>query len=90
VWVFDAIEGKEELVVSWLAGSQQILYTEELAFPNDRQYALMRVSPGKSGQLVTGFEGYANTGGPTERDQPFQPVVATLPRHGDMVKLPGT
>jgi hypothetical protein len=77
-------------VLSWLAGSQQILDSEELALPNDGQYALMRVSPGESGQLVAGFERYANTGGPAERDQSFQAVVATLPRNADMIKLPGT
>ena len=40
--------------------------------------------------MVAGFERYANTGGPAERDQSFQPVIATLPRYADMVKLPGT
>jgi hypothetical protein len=40
--------------------------------------------------LVPGFERYADTGRPAKLDQPLQTVISTLPRHADMIKLPGT
>jgi hypothetical protein len=88
--IFNAIESQEELVLSSLATSQQVLYTQELALPNNRQYSLMGVSPGKSGQLVPGLERHADTDRSAKRDQPLQSIVATLPCHANMIQLPGT
>jgi hypothetical protein len=88
--VFDAIEGKEEPVLACLAWSQQILNPQEFALPNHRQHTLVGVCTGKPGELVPGFERYADIGGSAELDQPFEAVVATLPRHGDVIELPGT
>jgi hypothetical protein len=90
VRVFDAIESKEEPVPVWLVGSQQVLNSQKLPFPNDCQNALMCVCPGKSGELVPGFERYADAGRAAEFDQPLQAIVSTLPRHTDMIKLPRT
>jgi hypothetical protein len=50
----------------------------------------MCIRTGKSGQLFPGFERYADTGGSAELDQPFQAIISALPRHADMIKLPGT
>jgi hypothetical protein len=90
VRVFDAIESEEEPVLAGLAGGQQVLDPQESPLPNDRQYALMRICPGESGELVPGFERYADTGVSAELDQPFQAIISALPRHADMIKLPGT
>jgi hypothetical protein len=90
VGVFDAIESKEEPVLACLAGSQQVFNPQESPLPNNRQYALMRIRPGEPGELVPGFERYADTGRPAKLNQPFQTVISTLPRHADMIKLPGT
>jgi hypothetical protein len=73
-----------------LAGSQQVLDPQESPFPNDRQYPLVRIRPSESGQLVPGFEHHADTSRSAKLDQPFQTVVLALPRHADMIKLPGT
>ena len=81
---------RKNLCCRRLVGSQQVLDSQELALPNDRQDSLMGVGPGKPGELVPGLKRYANTGRPAELDQPLQPVVATLPGHADMVKLPRT
>jgi hypothetical protein len=90
VRVFDAVESKEEFVLSRLGRSQQILDSQKFSFPNDRQNALMGISAGEPGELVPGFERYANTRRAAELDQPFQAIISTLPGHADMVKLPGT
>ncbi len=50
----------------------------------------MRVRPGHAGELIPGLKRHANTGLPAQFHQPFQPIVATLPGHTDMVKLPRT
>ena len=52
----------------------------------------MGVGAGEPGELVPGFERYADAGGPAEVDQPFQAVVAVVafPGDGDMVQLTGT
>jgi hypothetical protein len=44
--VLDAIESQEEPVLPGISGSKQILYPQELALPNHRQYTLMGVSAG--------------------------------------------
>jgi hypothetical protein len=88
--IFDAVESKEEPVLSPVAGNQQVLNPQESPLSNNRQYALMGICPGKSGELLPGFERYADAGRSAELDQPFQAVVATLPRHADMSKLSGT
>jgi hypothetical protein len=90
VRVFDAVESKEEFVLSWLAWRQQVLYPEEFALSNDGQHTLMRIRPGKSGELVPGFERYTDTVCSAELDQPFEAIVSTLSGEADMVKLPGT
>jgi hypothetical protein len=90
VRVFDAVESKEEFVVSWLAWRQQVIYPEEFALSNDGQHTLMRIRPSKSGELVPGLERHADTVCSAELDQPFQAIVSTLPGEADMVKLPGT
>jgi hypothetical protein len=77
-------------VQSCLAGSQQVLNSKEFAPPNDRQYPLMCISTCKPGELIPGFERYADTGGSAEIYQPFQTIVPALPRHADMIELPGT
>jgi hypothetical protein len=88
--VFDAIESKEEPVLACLAGSQQILNPQESPLSNDRQYALMRICSGKSGELVPGFERHADTRRTAELDQPFQAIISTLPSKTDMIELPRT
>ena len=88
--VLDAIESKEEPVLSRLRWRQQVLNRQEPPLPNDRQYALMRVRSGEPGELVPGLEGHSDTGRSAEFDEPFQAIVSTLPSHADMVKLPGT
>jgi hypothetical protein len=88
--IFDAIESKEEPMLASLAGTQQVLDSQELPLPNDRQYPLMGIRPCKSGELVPGFKRYANAGGSAKLNQPLQAIVSTLPRHTDMVKLPRT
>jgi hypothetical protein len=90
VGIFDAVESKEEPVLAWLSWRQQVLYPEELALSNDRQYALMGIRPREPGQLIPGLERYTDTVCSAELDQPFKAIVSTLPREGDMVKLPGT
>jgi hypothetical protein len=50
----------------------------------------MRVCPCKPGELVPGFERYADAGGSAELDQSIQAIVSTLPCHADVVKLPRT
>jgi hypothetical protein len=90
VRVFDAVESKEEFVLTWLAWRQQVLYPEEFALSNDGQHTLMRIRPSKSGELVPGLERHADTVCSAELDQPFQAIVSTLPGEADMVKLPGT
>jgi hypothetical protein len=50
----------------------------------------MSIGTGKPGELVSGFERYADTGGSAELDQPFQAIVSTLPGHADVVELPRT
>jgi hypothetical protein len=90
VGVFDAIKSKEEPVPVCLAGRQQVLNSEELALPNDRQDALMRIGAGKPGELVPGFERYADPGGAAKLDQPFQAIISTLPSNSDMIELPRT
>jgi hypothetical protein len=50
----------------------------------------MGIRAGKPGELVSGFKGYADSGGSTEFDQPFQAIVSTLPGDADVVKPPGT
>jgi hypothetical protein len=90
VRVFDAIESEKEPVLAWLAGSQQVLDSQKLPLPDNRQNALMCVCPGKSGELVPGFKRHADAGCAAEFDQPLQAIVSTLPRHADVIKLPGT
>jgi hypothetical protein len=90
VGVFDAIESKEEPVLAWLAGSQQVLDSQKFPFSNDRQYALVGICSGEPGELVSGFERYADAGRSAELDQSLQAIVSTLPRHTDVVKLPRT
>jgi hypothetical protein len=88
--VFDAIESEEEPVLSPIARSQKVLNPQEFALPNDCQYALVGIRTGKPGELVPGFERYADTGRSAELDQPFQAVVSTLPCNTDMIELPRT
>ncbi len=90
MWVLDAIEGKEEPVLSRFRRSQQVFDPKESPLPNNRQNALMGVRSGQSGKLIPGLKRYANTGRPAELHQPFQAIVSTLPGHAHMVKLPRT
>jgi hypothetical protein len=50
----------------------------------------MRVRPGESSQLISGFQRDANSGCPAELNQSLQPIIATFPGHADMVKWPRT
>jgi hypothetical protein len=95
VGVFDAVEGEEEAVLSWLVGcwlvrSEEVFDSEEFSFSNDGQDALVGVGAGEPGELVPGLERYADAGRSAELDKLFEAVVATLPGDGDMVKLAGT
>jgi hypothetical protein len=85
--VFNPIKSKEESVLSFLAGNQQVLNPQEPPLPNDCQHALMSVRPSESRELVPGFERHSDPGRPTELDQPFQPIVSPFPGYADVIKL---
>jgi hypothetical protein len=85
VGVFDAVESKEEPVVSGFGWSQKILDSEELTLANNGQHALVGIGAGKAGELIPGFEGDADAGFAAEIDEPFEAFVPTLASHADMV-----
>jgi hypothetical protein len=88
--VFHPIESKEEPVLSSVARSQQVLNPQESPLPNDRQHTLMRICPGKPGELVPGFERHTDPRRAAKLDQPFQAIISTLPSNTDMIELPRT
>jgi len=85
--IFDAIESKEEFVLSRLFGGEQVFDPEKLALAHDRQHSLMRIGAGEPGELVARLKGYANACGAAEFDQPFEAVIATLAGDTDVVEL---
>ena len=86
--IFDAIESKEESVLSGLFGREQVFDPEKLALSNDRQHSLMRIGAGEPGELVAWLKRYADACGAAEFDQSFEAVIAALAGDADVVELP--
>jgi hypothetical protein len=90
VGILDAIEREKEAVLAILLRSQEIFDSKELALFDDCQHALMRVCPRGAGELVAGFERYADARGAAELDEALQALVAALAGDADMVELART
>jgi hypothetical protein len=88
--VFHTVEGEEESVLPGLFRGKQIFDSEELSLADDCENTLVRVRPGEPGELVARFERYADAGGSTEINQPFEAVVSTLAGDTDMIELART
>jgi hypothetical protein len=89
VGIFDAVEGEEEAVLAVLFGGEEVFDSEEFAFADDGEDALVGVGPGEAGELVAGFEGDADAGGAAELDEAFEAFVATLAGDADVIELAG-
>ena len=87
VRIFDAIESKEEPMLSRLFRGEQVFDPEKLALADDRKHSLMRIGSGEPGELVARLQRYANASGAAEFDQPFEAIIAALPCKADIVEL---
>ncbi len=74
-------------MLSRLPGSQQVLDSQELPFPNHRQDTLVCICPRQPGELISRFKSHTDTGRSAEVDQPFQAFISTLTGHADMIEL---
>lgn len=90
VWVFDAVECEEEVVLAVGFGGEEVFDGEELALADDGEDALVGVGAGEAGELVAGLDGDADFGGSAELDEAFEAVVAALAGYADVIELAGT
>ena len=93
VRVFEAVKSEEEARV--VRQGQEVFEGEELAFADHGEDALVGVGAGEAGELVAGFEGDTDFGGPGEGDDGLKAGVrlsvgsVTFPSYRDVVKLAG-